>query len=62
MRTLCLPTILSYLRMQVCFLVILEIKMIVAYECDCMYMRVNFKDEILLKGEECKTREKLNFF
>ena len=23
---------------------------------------VNFGDEILLKGEECKTRENLNFF
>ena len=23
---------------------------------------VNFRDEILLRGEECKTRENLNFF
>ena len=25
-------------------------------------MCVNFRDEILLRGEECKTREKLFFF
>ena len=39
-----------------------EIKMTVAYARDCMYMCVNFGDEILLRGEECKTREKSNFF
>ena len=38
-----------------------EIKMTAAYECDCMYMCVNFGDEILLRGEECKTQENLNF-
>ena len=26
-----------------------------------MRMYVNFGDEILLRGEECKTREKFNF-
>ena len=30
----------------------------VAYACNCMYI-VNFKDEILLRGEECKTRVNL---
>ena len=25
-------------------------------------MCVNFRDEILLRGRECKTREKFNFF
>ena len=27
-----------------------------------VYVRVNFRDKILLRGGECKTREKLNFF
>ena len=27
-----------------------------------MYVCVNFGDEILLRGEECKTRKNLNFF
>ena len=37
--------------------------MIVAYACDLnVYVCVNFGDEILLKGEECKTRVNLNFF
>ena len=39
-----------------------EIKITVAYAFDCMYMCVNFRDEIFLKGEECKTRKKSNFF
>ena len=39
-----------------------EIKMTIAYACDCMYMCVNFGDEIILRGEECKTREILIFF
>ena len=26
-----------------------------------MLVYVNFEDEILLRGEECKTREKFNF-
>ena len=34
----------------------------VAYACDSMCMCVKFQDEILLRGEECKTREKFNFF
>ena len=29
--------------------------------CELMWMCVEFRDEILLRGEECKTREKLNF-
>ena len=29
--------------------------------CLCMLVCVNFRDEILLRGEECKTREKFNF-
>ena len=39
-----------------------KIKMIVANACDCMYMCVNFRDEILLSGKERKTWEKSNFF
>ena len=39
-----------------------HIKMTVAYACDCMYMCVNFRDEILVRGEECKTRENSIFF
>ena len=36
--------------------------MTIAYACDLnVYVCVNFKDEILLRGEECKTRENLNF-
>ena len=36
--------------------------MTVAYACDLnVYMCVNFGDEILLRGEECKTRVNLNF-
>ena len=32
------------------------------YACDCVWLCVNFGDKILLKGEECKTREKkINF-
>ena len=29
--------------------------------CFCMLVCVNFGDEILLRGEECKTEEKFNF-
>ena len=29
--------------------------------CFCELVCVNFGDEILLRGEECKTREKFNF-
>ena len=32
--------------------------MTVPYACDCVWLCVNFGDEILLRGEECKTREK----
>ena len=35
----------------------LIMKMTVAYACDSMYM-CEFREEILLRGEECKTREK----
>ena len=36
--------------------------MTIAYACDCMYIcACEFRDEILLKGEECKTRVNLNF-
>ena len=36
--------------------------MIVACACDLnVYVCVNFGDEILLRGEECKTRVNLNF-
>ena len=31
----------------------------VEYACELMYLCVEFRDEILLKGEECKTRENL---
>ena len=30
--------------------------------CLCLLVCVNFGDEILLREEECKTREKLYFF
>ena len=30
--------------------------------CLCVLVYVNFRDEILLRGEECKTRENFNFF
>ena len=33
----------------------------VAYACDLMCMCVEFRDKILLKGEECKTQKKFNF-
>ena len=36
--------------------------MTVAYACDGMYMCVNFGGKIFLRGGECKTREKFNFF
>ena len=36
--------------------------MTIAYACDSMCMCVEFQDEILLRGEERKTREKFNFF
>ena len=29
--------------------------------CMCLSVCVNFRDEILLRGEECKIREKLKF-
>ena len=35
--------------------------MVVAYACDWMHMCVNFGDEILLRGEECKTQVNLIF-
>ena len=35
--------------------------MTVAYECDSMYMCVNFEDEIFLRRIECKTRQNSNF-
>ena len=36
--------------------------MTVAYTCDLnVYVCVNFRDEILLRGEECKTRVNLKF-
>ena len=35
----------------------------IAYACVlCVLVCVNFGDEILLRGEECKTRKKLSFF
>ena len=37
--------------------------MTIAYAFDLnVYVCVNFKDEILLMGEDCKTRVNLNFF
>ena len=36
--------------------------MTVSYACDLnVYVCVNFGDEILLRGEECKTRVNLSF-
>ena len=34
----------------------------VTYACDLMRICVEFRDEILLRGEECKTREKNSIF
>ena len=34
----------------------------VTYACDLILMCVEFRDEILLRGEECKTREKNSIF
>ena len=31
------------------------------FACDSMCMCVEFRDEILLRGKECKTQEKFNF-
>ena len=37
--------------------------MTVAYACALnVYVCVNFGDEIMLRGEECKTLENFNFF
>ena len=36
--------------------------MMVPYACDCVWLCVNFGDEILLSEEECKTREKNAIF
>ena len=36
--------------------------MTIAYACDSMCMCVEFRDEIFLRGEECKTWEIFNFF
>ena len=37
--------------------------MTIAYACDLnVYVCMNFKDEILLRGEEYKTQVNLNFF
>ena len=36
--------------------------MTIAYACDQMCMCVNFGDENILRGEECKTRVNLNFY
>ena len=33
----------------------------VSYSCGWMRMCVEFQDEILLRGRECKTRENFNF-
>ena len=53
-RTRCEPPILSYLRMKVCLFNIGTI-ITIAHACVCVC--VNFGDEILLRGEEFKTRE-----
>ena len=40
-----------------------DIKMTFSYAYNLnVYVCVNFGDEILLRGEECKTREKFYFF
>ena len=33
----------------------------IAYACELICMYVEFRDEILLRGEECKTRENSHF-
>ena len=35
--------------------------MTISYACDSMCMCVEFWDKILLRGEECKSREKFKF-
>ena len=36
--------------------------MTIAYACDSMCMCVEFRNEILLRGEECKTHENYSIF
>ena len=66
MKTLCVPTILSCLRMNVCFIS----HWILSDCCICMglyvFVCLNFGDEILLRGgggggKNAKPR-KINFF
>ena len=41
---------------------IFDIRILLHMHVLCVLVCVNFGDEILLRGEECKTREKFNFF
>ena len=54
--TQCGPHILSYLGTKVRGL-IFGIRILLLCMCLCVLVCVNFGDEILLRGEECKTRE-----
>ena len=40
---------------------VVDISNLVTYTCDLMHMCVEFRDEILLKGEECETAENPDF-
>ena len=63
MRTRCEPPIISYLRTEVCCLIRGTRINYCICMCFCVQVCVNFGDEILLRGEECKTREKkFNFY
>ena len=49
------------MRMMVRCLIILVV-MTDACACDCVYMYVNFRDEILSMGEECENPGKFELF
>ena len=60
MRTQCRPPILSYLRTKVCGL-IFGIRTLLHMHVFVCASICEF-DEIPLRGEECTTQEKFNFF
>ena len=51
----------SYLRTKVRYLIFGTTINYCISMCLCVLVCVNFEDEILLRGEECKTREIFNF-
>ena len=57
----CGPPILSHFRTKVrCLIFGTGINYCICM-CLCVQVCMNFGDKILLRGEECKTREKFNF-